>query len=127
MKKTKSLFARIAGLSLTLLLAGGFANAQCTTQVGNYSSCATQFLSISSDYCSVYPYGYSQFTITVTVNQPGATYAVYPGYNATVISSSVSGTTLTYVLRTAYGATGAGLAVHMTGSCSNNFVSINIQ
>ena len=127
MKKTKSLFARIAGLSLILMLAGSFAHAQCTTQVGNYSSCDTKFVSISSDYCDVYPYGYSQFTITVTVNQPGASYAVYPGNGATLVSSSVSGTTLTYVIRTAYGTSSAGLAVHMTGSCINNFVSISIQ
>ena len=128
MQKIKSVCVRTAMLVCTLMLGYGIANAQCTTQVGNYSTCTgPKFLSISSNNCEAGYYGTSQFTITVTVNQTGASYNVYPGYGATLVSSSVSGTTLTYVIQKASGVTSAGLAVHMASPCQNNFVSITIE
>jgi hypothetical protein len=128
MQKIKSSYAKAVVLSLALMLSYGIANAQCTTQIGNYSTCTgPRFLSISSSSCEAGYYGSSQFTITITVNQTGASYNAYPGYGATLVSSSVSGTTLTYVIQKASGTSSTGLAVHMASPCDNNFVSITIE
>lgn len=124
MQRIKSLCARVAVLSFALMLVYGYANAQCSPVIGDYSDCATQFLSISSSSCEVS----NSSRITITVNQAGASYNAYVGGDAYLISAPAYGTTLTYVIGKRYpGATSAGIAVHMAGTCSNNFASATIQ
>ncbi len=124
MKKTKSLFA-IAGLSLTLMLVGSFANAQCAPQIGNNSACSAKFLSISSDNCNASSVFNNHFTITITVSQSGGSYTAYPT-TAVIASSSTSGAKLTYLLRST-STSGISFGVHMNGSCSSNYAAISIQ
>lgn len=129
MQTIKSVYGKAAVLSFALMLACSIANAQCNSTVQNNSTCPTKFLSISSNKCSVSYSTWEEFTITVTVNQTGATYVAYPGGDCTIVRSSTSGTTLTYVVRkNSPNSTSAGLSVSMGGSCNQqNFAAIGIN
>ena len=95
------------------MLMYGYANAQCSTQIGNYSTCPAKFLAITSDNCESNPYGgYTTYVISVAVNQPGAYYTASAA-SARIVSSSSSGTTLTYVIEAPPGTTGLALMVTM--------------
>ena len=115
-------------LSCLLLLMHGYARAQCTTQIYNYGPCSPKFLSISSDNCDSNPYGgYTTYHITVKVSEPAASYTV-SGVNATVTSSSTSGTTLTFTIQTPPATSSCGLVVTMGGSCNGgNMIRIDIS
>lgn len=72
-----------------------YANASCDYVIGNYATnCDYEFTSISSNDCNITGY-FDDATVTIGVDQAGASYTLYPGANTNVVSSNLSGTSLT--------------------------------